>query len=87
MANQEVAFDAIAFEPVILKMSSNPRVLLYIYPPETFWVRLDPHAESLPDTVLAVGIFGDQSYFGYVPTSHIGIGCQNAQVHFEEVES
>jgi len=77
------AFDAIVFQPIMLKMLRNPRIHAVVGPGITFWVQLDLDATEIPDTVPAVALLDGLAHFGMVPTAHIGIGVPNNRIIFK----
>lgn len=81
MENNLLAFDAIVFSPIVLHMLKAPRVHAVVGPGVVFWVQIDPDAPLL-ETVPAVAILDELSYFGSVATANIGIGCRNEKVTF-----
>lgn len=85
-ASSTVAYDAIVFEPIILKMTKNPRIHAVLAPGVILYIKL-PADGSIPDSVPAVAFQDCYSYYGIVPTSHIGIGLRNTRVRFDVTTS
>lgn len=80
---QYESYDAIVFEPVILKLTKNPKVHAVLSPGVILYVRLI-EGEPMPETVPAVAFQDIFTYHGVVPTSHIGIGLKaNSATLFE----
>ena len=85
MATQKVfeSFDAIVFEPVILRMVFDPRVHPVVGPGFPLYIRMEAGAPT-PEVVDAVALVDGYSCYGRIPTDRIGIGCKNEGVHFED---